>query len=340
MTKFIRIFYCLLAFTLAPNVASALDSQNLPDIPEGYVTIRTIEPIKLVGYTVGDVIEREVILTIKTPYKLIETSLPITGYEKRYKGQVIGIEMKSVTHTKKNNKDSTTFDIKLAYQVFTNNVVAKTASLGPEYLNLINTKDSKDLVKYRIPSINIAISPIAIFGQVKIENNMSTWRGPLLLSDVQEKKWLKVASIILAISLLGLLYILGMHAWLPRMGGAFAKAYRVLRKAPNTPEGLKLAVSRVHEAINTTAGMSVFSSNLEEFLAKKPNFSSMKSEIQQFFSLSRNVYFEPKIAHNLGNEPLTWLKAFTRRCRDCERGLTPETVENKVLSSKALKAGV
>ncbi len=340
MKKLIRIFYSLLALTLTPSIAFALDSQELPDIAEGYVTIKTIEPTKLVGYTVGDVIEREVILTIKAPYKLIETSLPITGYEKRYKGQVIGIELKNVSHTKKENKGNTTFDIKLAYQVFTNNVVAKTASLGPEYLNLINTQDSKDLVKYRVPSINIAISPIAIFGQVKIENNMSPLRGPLLLSDVKEKKWLKVASVFLAVSLLGLLYILGMHAWMPRMGGAFAKAYRALRRTPNTPEGLKLAVSNIHAAINTSAGMSVFSNNLEEFLAKKPNFSSMKSEIQQFFSLSRHVYFEPKSAHSIGSEPLSWLKAFTRRCRDCERGLTPETAENKVLSSKAVKAGV
>lgn len=338
MKKFIQLYYCLLVLVIAPQMAFALDSQNLPDIPEGYVTIKTIEPTKLVGYTVGDVIEREVILTIKAPYQLIETSLPITGYEKRYKGQVIGIEMKSVTHTKKENKNSTTFDIKLAYQVFTNNVVAKTASLGPEYLNLINTKNSKDLVKYRIPSINIAISPIAIFGQVKIENNMSPLRGPLLLSDVKEKKWFKVAAIFLGLSLLGLLYSLGMHAWLPRMGGAFAKTYRALRKVPNTPEGLKSAVSKVHEAINTTAGMSVFSSNLQEFLAKKPNFSAMESEIQQFFSLSRNVYFEPKAAHSVGAEPLNWLKTFTRRCRDCERGLTPETSAYTMPSSQKVGA--
>ena len=188
MKKFIRIFYLLLTLSvmllsLVPQTALAIDSQNLPDVREGIVTIKTIDPVKLVGYTVGDVIEREVILTIKAPYALIETSLPITGYEKRYKGQVIGIELKSVSHTKEVNDDSTAFDIKLAYQVFTNNVVAKNAALGPEYLNLINTKNSKDLVKYRIPSLDIAISPIAIFGQVKIENNMSDFRGPMLLSD-------------------------------------------------------------------------------------------------------------------------------------------------------------
>ncbi len=329
MKTMIRIFYLLLGLNVAPQTAFAIDSQNLPDVPPGIVTIRTIDPVKLVGYTVGDIIEREVILTIKAPYKLIETSLPITGYEKRYKGQVIGIELKSVSHTKKENKDSATFDIKLAYQIFTNNVVAKNAALGPEYLNLINTKDSKDLVKYRIPNLDIAISPIAIFGQVKIENNMSPLRGPLLLSNVKENKWLKVSIGFLALSLLGLLYILGQRAWLPRMGGTFAKTHRKLRKLPQSPEGLKLGVAAVHESLNTTASMSVFSNNLGIFLAQKPNFSPMATELQQFFSLSRQVYFEPNAAHGLGTNPQQWLQSFVRRCRDCERGLTPETSTQK-----------
>lgn len=329
MKKTIRIFCLLLALNVAPQTALAIDSQNLPDVAPGIVTLKTIDPVKLVGYTVGDVIEREVILTIKAPYKLIETSLPITGYEKRYKGQVIGIELKSVSHTKEEHKESTTFDIKLAYQVFTNNIVAKNAALGPEYLNLINTKNSKDLVKFRVPSLDIAISPIAIFGQVKIENNMSPFRGPLLLSNVKEKKWLNYAIGIFAISLLGLLYILGQRAWLPRMGGTFAKTHRALRKLPVSPEGLKQGVSKVHESLNTTAKMSVFSNNLEEFLAKNPNFLPMAVEIRQFFSLSRQVYFEPNAAHSVGANPQQWLQGFARRCRDCERGLLPETPTQK-----------
>ena len=342
MKKFIRIFYLLLtlsimSLSLLPQTALAIDSQNLPDVREGIVTIKMIDPVKLVGYTVGDVIEREVILTIKAPYALIETSLPITGYEKRYKGQVIGIELKSVSHTKELNDDSATFDIKLAYQVFTNNVVAKNAALGPEYLNLINTKNTKDLVKYRIPSLDIAISPIAIFGQVKIENNMSDFRGPMLLSDLKEKKRLKVAIAFLAISLLGLLYILGMRAWLPRMGGAFAKAYRALRRLPNTSEGLKSAISKVHESLNATAAMSVFGTNLDQFLVRKPNFVPMKAEIEQFFCLSRHVYFEPNASRNIGSDPLNWLRSFTRRCRDCERGLTPEIT---AMNTVAQKTGV
>lgn len=319
---------CALLMSFAAP-AWAIDSQDLPDIQEGFVTIKTVEPKKLVGYTVGDVIEREVVLTIKPPYQLIETSLPIPGYEKRYRGQLIGIELKSTQHEKEALDGSTRHKIQLAYQVFTNNVVAKNASLGPEYLHLINTTNKKDLVKYRIPSIDIAISPIAIFGQVKIENNMSTYYGPFKISSEQEQHRLKIAVTVLVLSLLGLLYILGKHAWLPRMGGSFAKTYRKIRRQPESQAGLQQAVGDLHHAFNHSAGITIFSHNIEDLIIRKPNFAPLKAEIEQFFALSRQVYFETNAAHGLGDHPLTWLKAFCRRCRDCERGLTPETVKGK-----------
>ena len=331
MTKTIRNYALMLFMSLASITTYALDSQELPDVKDGIVSIKTKEPAKLVGYTVGDVIEREVTLTIKAPYKLIDTSLPIPGYEKRYRGQLIGIELKSISHEKKESDKQTVHHIKLAYQVFTNNVVAKPAALGPEYLNLINTKDKKDLVKYRVPSLSIAVSPIAIFGQVKVENNMSPFLGPLLMPDNKEQQALKISLAAVALSLLGLLYILGKRAWLPRMGGAFAKAYRAVRKTGKDEAGLKQAISILHQALNTTAGMSVFNDTLSDFLHNHPDFYPIRPEIEAFFALSRQVYFEPSFQpdskHGAGSNPHQWLLQFTRHCRDCERGLIPELMK-------------
>ena len=327
MTKYFRDLLLAVTLSIASLQAMALDSQNLPDVSEGVVSISTIDPFKRVGYTVGDVIEREVTLDIKAPYQLVETSLPIVGYEKRYKGKVIGIELKEIKHTKVEHKDHTTHQLKLVYQVFTNSVVAKNAALGPEYLQLMNTKDKKQLVKYRVPSLDIAVSPIAIFGQVKVENNMSTFLEPLLLKNEQEKIWLKLAIAVLIFSLLALLYIFGKHAWLPRMGGHFAKTYRAIKKLPHNDEGLKQAVSAVHHAFNQTAQVSLFNGNVDEFLANHPKFSPIKAEIAQFFGLSRQVYFEPSAVHSVGSNPTLWLLKFTKQCRDCERGLIPTAIK-------------
>ena len=159
---------------------------------------------------------------------------------------------------------------------------------------------------------------------------MSQFRGPLFLNADKEKNRLKIMLVLLVLSLIGLLYILGKHAWLPRMGGPFAKAFRDIKKQDNTTEGIKKAVSSMHAALNASAGNSLFMNNLDDFLAKKPAFNAIKTEINQFFGLSRQVFFEHNAKHELGAEPVTWLKQFCRRCRDCERGLVPDVLNAQI----------
>ena len=323
----------LSAVSLCIHNANALDSQNLPDLKPGIATIQLAEPARHVAYTVGDVLSRDIIITIKKPYALIKESLPIVGYEKRYKGKPIGIDLSAITHASIDQKDVTVHKISLSYQVWTNNVVAKAAALPAEYLHVINTaKTGKDqeIVKLRIPSWSFAISPISTFGQVKVEDDMTGFRGPMVLNNSAEKNRLSWLLGLLGLSCLGLLYILGKHAWLPRMGGPFASAFRQLRKLPKTPQGLLTAVESVHGALNKTAGLTLFSDNLDSFLAKNGHFKTVKSEILQFFNLSRTVFFEPNAKHSIEN-PQAWLQQFVRRLRDCERGLVPDnlTQENK-----------
>ncbi|MES2580835.1 MAG: hypothetical protein V4552_09840 [Pseudomonadota bacterium] len=307
----------------------ALEYEELPDIKNGIVSIQIQEPERNVGYTVGDILTRNMTINIKKPYQLIDESLPIIGYERRYKGQLVGIDLSDLKHVKKENSDGVTHTLSLSYQVFTNNLVAKHGSLPQEYLRIINTQ-TKEVVKYRIPSWDFAISPLSIYGAVKIESDMSGFRGPLLLDNSKLKQYLKVLLTVLALSLLGLLYMLGKYTWLPRMGGPFAKSYRLIRRSANTPQGLQQSITSMHQSLNHTAGMSVFSGNLNEFFEKKPSFRPIKTEIEQFFALSRQVFFEPNAKHDIGNEPIKWLAQFCRRCRDCERGLIPDALDSKV----------
>lgn len=319
----------LFMFILSLSVvnALALDAQTLPDVKDGVVSIQIKDPERRVGYNVGDVLTRHVTLSIKKPYKLIEESLPIVGYEKRYRGQPIGVDLSAITHSKKDDGDKVIHELTLSYQVFTNNVVAKPSALLAEYLRLINTETKgKEVVKYRIPSWEFSISPLSIFGQVKVEDDMSGFRGPLLLDNATEKKRLKILLTILVLSLLGLVYMLGKHAWLPRMGGPFSRSYREIRKLANNSQGIQQAVSSMHRALNMTAGNSLFSNNLEDFLAKKPAFKAVKSELIQFFDLSRQVFFEPNAQHQAGSDPIAWMAQLSRRCRDCERGLIPDNL--------------
>lgn len=335
MTKLIASL--LFALVINVNLVHALDSQSLPDIKDGVVSIQIQDPERFVGYTVGDVLTRHMVISIKKPYKLIPESLPIIGYEKRYRGQTIGIDLSDMKHSSKESGDTVAHNLMLSYQVWTNRRTVKNGALPAEYLHIINVESKgKEVVKFRIPSFEFNISPIARFGQIKIEDDMSQYRGPLLLDSTLDKQHLKILLSILALSLLGLIYILGKHTWLPRMGGPFARSYRQIRKLAKSPQGstpqaMQNAVSSMHTALNAAAGHSLFNDNLDSFLAKKPAFNAIKTEIQQFFGLSNQVFFEPNAKHSIGSEPLQWLAQFCRRCRDCERGLIPDAIisENK-----------
>jgi mxaA protein len=321
-----RLVHILLAviFTfICANNALANDPPS-PDIPAGIVKMTTIEPKRDVGYTVGDILERTIILEVKNPYKLVPTTLPIVGYERRFKGQVTGIELRKINYSKVEDKNSTTHTMHLAYQVFTNSPTAKFVFLPAEIFKFTSAKTG-ELVQYRVPEWLFRVSPLAVYGSVKIEEDMSTFRGPFLLNDKIEKQRLTILLAIFGVSLLGLLYILGMRAWLPLMGKPFARSFREVRKLPATVEGLQQAVASVHQALNTTAGNSVFGGTLDTFLANKPAFAPIKADIELFFGLSRQVFFEPQAAHEAGKEPIVWLRGFIRICRDCERGLTPES---------------
>jgi mxaA protein len=326
MTKNFNSLFLLILLCIFSNFAHALDDQPYPDVKEGIVSIEIQNPTHKAGYTVGDILTRHFTVSIKKPYTLIPESLPIIGYEKKYRGQPLGINVSNMLHSEKDDGDKTIHDITISYQVFTTSVVAKPGALPTEYLRLINTETKgKDIVKYRIPSFEFVISPLSIFGQVKVEDDMSGYRGPLLLSSNSEKIRLKVLLVILALCLLSLLYILGTHAWLPRMGGPFAQTFRAIRHLPNDKSNLELAVTKMHESLNKTAGNSLFSDNLAEFLKQKPAFKTIESELLQFFVLSRHVFFEPNTTHEAGNEPIQWLAKLCRRCRDCERGLIPDS---------------
>ena len=321
-----RSFLILIMLSLSTVAAYALDVTKLPDVKDGIVSIKMVDPEKDVGYVVGDMVTREITLTIKKPYALIEESLPIIGYEKTYRGQPIGIYLNAIKHTKKDDDKQVVHQLTLTYQILTSSVVAKRAAVLAEYVRLVNTSDKEDLVKYRVPMWEFVISPLSVFGQIKVEDDMSQFRGPMLLDANSHKKNLNYLLAALVLSLLGLIYIVGKQAWLPRMGGPFAKTYRNIKKQDSTPEGIQQAVTNMHGALNASAGNSLFMNNLDEFLAKKPAFKTIQAEIKQFFALSRQVFFEPNAKHDIGNNPNQWLAQFCRRCRDCERGLTPDVL--------------
>ena len=326
--------YLISLMTLLLSISSfALDVQEWPDIQEGIVSIKIKEPPHRVGYTVGDKSERHVEVIIKKPYVLIKESLPIPGYERKYKGQDLGIVLDAMSHVYKENKTSSTLVLDLTYQIFTNNVVAKPGFLPAEYIRVLNPNDpEKKVFKYRIPEYQIAISPLSIFGNIKIEEDMSPLRGVFLIDEKNPIKTLKISGIISLFSLLGLLYIYSQYAWLPNARGVFARTHRSINKVKATSANIQKAITEMHRAFDLVTGKTLFKDNLQDLYAKNSSFENIDNELREFFKLSTLVFFNTSNKKYDHEEILKWLKNFSRHCRDCERKL--------IVDKKSLVVGV
>lgn len=313
LSNSLKILILIHGIVLSTAVIAA---ENLSTSGNPPVYVSEINPERDVGYYVGDILQRTLTLRVEKPYQLLETSLPLVGNEKKYRGQKQGIEIHSARMKKSEQADFNIYTLDLSYQIFTSNVVAKPSALPAEYVKF---GGNGRVFAVRLPSWNFRISPLAVFGSVKLEQDMSQFRGPLLLDSQPHRQALWALLATLGVALAGLLYILGNRAWLPRMGGPFARASRDLRKLPATDRGLQQALMRVHQAFNTSHGSSVFAT--QEFLAAKPGFVPLREEIERFFLLSRAVFFDESAQTGIDGTPLSWLRQFCRRCRDCERGL-------------------
>ncbi len=316
----------LVCAALSFTQAAHADEKPLPDLDPKFYSLKETNPTRDAGYVVGDALDRTIEVTIKKPYELVKESIPIVGYEHRWKGQISGIELININTSDEAKSDAVKHTLKLRYMVFTTAKTVKHGALKAEVLKVRNTQ-TKEVVRLRVPFFDFRISPLSLFGQIKLNEDMSPFIPPLTLNAQQEKLNVKILAAVLVVSLLGLLYMFGAYAWLPKMGGPFAKAYRDIRKLPETPEGLQKAVARVHQSLNLTAGGSLFGNHIAEFVRTKPAFAPMQAEIDQFFNLSRQVFFEPEAGAQLGASPKNWLLKFCKQLRDCERGLPVEAAQ-------------
>jgi mxaA protein len=327
-----RLFSILLFF-LAMGLNAYEDPNKFKDVDPKFVELVIIEPKQLVGYTVGDIIDRHVTISIKKPYQLIEESLPIVGYEKRYQGQLLGMTLRDIQFNKKITKDLNTYKISLKYQIFTNNVVAKPAFITADYYRLINPAEPDKIVKFRIPELTVATSPIAIFGAVKVEDDMSSFRGPLTIEKIPSNMKVRYGIFGFAISLLTLIYIYSRYTWLPKQNRFFSRVYRQYKKSNVNKKEIENFVTALHHGFNQTVNQALFINNKEDLFKKNNSFKHIEFEINDFFKLSKAINFEGKTNFKR-DETFEWLVIFSLHCRMCERGLIVDSGDIKKLGFK------
>lgn len=273
--------------------------------------VQTMNPEREVGYFVGDTIDRTIDIEIPHSYKLSMGSLPVKGVIRN------GIQLRDIKLTEKRTSKITHYHLKLSYQVFTRGDYAKKIALPNE--TLILSKAAK-LIRLKIPTWKFKVSPIASKTEVYLAQDMSPYRGPMLVEFGYLKPLLGSGLVLVLISLAGLIYINCDATWFPGMGGAFAASYRKIEALQNNPVRLKDAVYSLHQAFNETYGESLFEHGVSQFTTENLNFKNVKTEITQFFEISDHVLFS-KQGDNFSYSSLEELRSLAEKFRHCERGL-------------------
>lgn len=294
---------CLLAIScvLTPVYAFA---------DEAGVKVRSlVNPLHSNSIQMGDVLDRTIEVEVSANYQLPKTSLPIKG-ENRH-----GIELRDiVVHTSKSG-ESIIYTIALSYQVFASAAKPVVMQLPEEHLLL--TGGEKPLT-IDVPAWRFWYSPLVAEGLTNAKAHMQPQAKPPLIDVKPYYTGLWTALGVLAIGLIGLVYVNADKAWLPWMNGAFAQAHRRIKKLSNESTSHQHALTYMHQAFNRIYGENLFANELDKFFAAHPKFMKMQAEIIQFFALSNAALFG---RHTSSESELQQLKVLSKRFRDCERGV-------------------
>ena len=270
-------------------------------------------PKKDISYVVGDIFIRTVLLNVKAPYKLSSASLPTKSSNQN------GIEVSAIKVTEKQSSKVTHYQIELKYQIFTSSKVVKKLEVANYPLKITHAGKFANVT---VPAWQFRVSPLAVDGEVYVENDMSPYRGPILVESGYVKLLLGLFLSMILLALAGLIYINADSAWFPGMGGPFAMSYRELSGFESYLKQditlLQQATTSIHRAFNKTFGENVFATDINTFLHKHPNFGSIQEEISYFFQLSNQVLFT---FNSTSATSIVALKKFCEQCRHCERSV-------------------
>lgn len=278
----------------------------------GPVTLVQSEEPRAFGHTLGDVLERRVVLEVEPPYRLEESSLP--------KARRIGawLEQRSPQFTTRSRGGPTRYEIVLSYQILNSPRELTTLALPEVALDFTGGGPP---LRETLPEYPITAGPLTpeyILARAPLDETQPDAPPPSVPTAAIEARLLAYACAAAAI-LLFLAYRLWGIPFLAATRGPFARASGEVKRLvrAGTEAGRREAMRRIHRAFDETAGRAVFAQALPEFLARHPRYGPLGAEIERFFELTRLEFFAGR---GTGADAGQWLAEFCRRCRSVERG--------------------
>jgi mxaA protein len=280
-------------------------------------SVAVVEP-RGFGYFLGDVLNREVTLTLKRGARVEPASLPRPGPLNYW------LDLRSVEMAESDTAGATRIKVSLVYQTF-------YAALDPRRLEIpgftLKVTDGKGSADAQVPAGGFVISPLrelfaAKEGETPPPMTMRPDAAPRLVATGGERTVLLIAA---AALLASLILLAAHHAWGPfrrRPGRPFTEAARFLKansRRLGGEGGYRAALIKLHRAFDRAAGRRVLPDDLEAFFKEHPEFAPLAPDVQRLFACSRDAFFANDVGRARAAMPLGAIAELGSRLGAAER---------------------
>ncbi len=250
----------------------------LPTLAHALV-LQTVEP-RAFGYTVGDALERRVLVDRARDGVVDPASLPKPGRTGRW------FQLREVT--------ALPDGLRLAYQIVNAPPQPDQENLPALGLRVIGPDGQPHDAE--IAPFTVTMAPVAHFGPYDVIQSADVrpdLEAPAIDTSASRSRVLACAAALLALSaLLWAPRLLRRLAW--RKVGPFARARRALRRLPargDDIEARRQALRRLHQALDETAGLTLALDNVELLFQAQPWLAPARAQVEALFADSRATFF-------------------------------------------------
>jgi len=243
------------------------------------LSLETVEP-RPFGYTVGDLLERRLLLDPARDGNLDPASLPKPGRSGRW------FQLRAVTPLPDGAR--------LAYQIVNTPLQPDQENLPSLELRVIGADGrARDAA---IGPFTVTLMPVIHMGAYDVVH-FADLRPDLdpqpIDTSNRRKRVLAYAAALLALGAVQLAPMLARRlGW--RRAGPFARAWRALRRGPLRGEDAaarRSGLSRLHQALDEAAGLTLAQDNVEALFRAQPWLAPARAQVEALLAQSRAAFF-------------------------------------------------
>ncbi len=282
------------------------------------LSVDTIDP-RGFGYFVGDVITREIVVTVAEPYRLEAASQPAPRRLSYW------LDLRSVAVDEREESGRTRYRLKLVYQTLYVPLSPEPRSLPPLTLRFT---DGEGIAVAKVPPFNFVMSPLREVIPEQPEEGPVGYLRPDAAPRGVSSRQARIAFGAGLVTVLMALALLAHHqAWWPfrkRPARPFTQAARVLRRLSRNPDAdaYRIGLLDLHRAFDVSAGHRLLAEDISGFLASHGQFRPYEAEIGRFFATSRRAFFGNDMAGAVDTMPLPAVAALSAELGAAERRAT------------------